>query len=62
VETALPQEGPHLVGIVTESDVVRKVLAEEADPAGLTAAEVMVCPLLTIGPERPMMEACHLQW
>jgi CBS domain-containing protein len=60
VESTVPKEGPRIAGIVTERDVVRRVLAKEGDPAGATAADVMATPLLTIAPDRPMMEACHL--
>ncbi|MGQ0666648.1 MAG: CBS domain-containing protein [Nitrospiraceae bacterium] len=60
VESAVPKEGLRIAGIVTERDVVWRVLAKEGDPAGTTAADVMVTPLLTIAPDRPMMEACHL--
>ena len=60
VESAIPKKGPRIAGIVTERDVVRRVLAKEGDPARMTAADVMVAPLLTIAPDRPMMEACHL--
>jgi CBS domain-containing protein len=60
VESAVPKEGLRIAGIVTESDVIRRVLAKEGDPARTTAADVMVAPLLTIAPDRPMMEACHL--
>ena len=60
VESAAPTGGPRIAGIVTESDIIRRVLAEGKDPARMTAAEVMVAPLLTIAPDRPMMDACHL--
>lgn len=60
VESAVPKEGPRIAGIVTESDLVRRVLAKERDPARTTAGEVMMAPLLTITPDRPRMEACHL--
>jgi CBS domain-containing protein len=60
VESAVPKVGPRIVGIVTERDVIWRVLAKEGDPAEMTTADVMVAPLLTIAPDRPMMEACHL--
>lgn len=60
VESAVPKEGPRIAGIVTETDLVRRVLAQDRDPEATTATDIMVAPLLTIAPDRPMLEACHL--
>lgn len=49
-----------IVGIVTETDLVRKVLVQGLDPSRMTAAQVMASPLLTIAPDRPMLDASHL--
>ncbi|HSN04367.1 MAG TPA: CBS domain-containing protein [Nitrospira sp.] len=49
-----------MVGIITETDLVRKVLAQGLDPARATAGQVMASPLLTIAPDRPMLDASHL--
>ena len=50
----------HIAGIITESDLVRKVLGQGLDPARTTAAQVMASPLLTIAPDRPMLDASHV--
>lgn len=49
-----------LAGIVTETDLVTKVLAQERDAAATRASEIMSHPLLTIAPDRPMIDASHL--
>jgi signal-transduction protein with cAMP-binding, CBS, and nucleotidyltransferase domain len=47
-------------GIVTETDLTRKVLAKGMDPSLTRADQVMTGPLLTITPDRPMLDASHL--
>lgn len=49
-----------VIGIVTETDLVRKVVAQGRDAAQTTVSEVMASPLITIAPDRPMLEASHL--
>lgn len=45
------------IGIITEGDVVRKVIAEYTDPKSARASDVMSQPLVTIGPEVNVSEA-----
>ena len=47
-------------GIVTETDLTRKVLAKGMDPSLTRVDQVMTGPLLTITPDRPMLDASHL--
>jgi CBS domain-containing protein len=47
-------------GIVTETDLVRKVLAKGIHPFLATVVQIMTSPLLTITPDRPMLDASHL--
>jgi signal-transduction protein with cAMP-binding, CBS, and nucleotidyltransferase domain len=47
-------------GIVTETDLIRKVLAKGIDPSLAVADQIMTSPLLTITPDRPMLDASHL--
>lgn len=49
-----------IVGILTETDLVRKVLAQGLDADRTPAGQVMASPLLTIAPDRPMVDASHL--
>jgi|CXWL01.1.fsa_nt_gi CBS domain-containing protein len=47
-------------GIVTETDLIRKVLAKGIDPSLTMVDRIMTSPLLTIAPDRPMLDASHL--
>lgn len=47
-------------GIVTETDLIRKVLAKGIDPSPAKVDQIMTSPLLTITPDRPMLDASHL--
>ena len=47
-------------GIVTETDLLRKVLAKGMDPLLTRMDQIMTSPLLTIAPDRPMLDASHL--
>ena len=47
-------------GIVTETDLTRKVLAKGMDPSLTMVDRIMTSPLLTITPDRPMLDASHL--
>ncbi len=49
-----------LPGIVTETDLVRKVLAAGLDPTVTMVDQVMAGPILTITAERSMLDASHL--
>jgi CBS domain-containing protein len=57
VESGDPQRGP--IGIVTETDLVRKVLANGADPAVTMVDQVMNSPIVTIAGDRSMLDASH---
>jgi malate dehydrogenase (oxaloacetate-decarboxylating) len=48
------------VGIVTERDLVRKVLAENIDPSKVFVTDIMTSPLITIDPDSTMSEAARL--
>lgn len=61
VEAVAPAEGQdEVAGIVTETDLVQKVLAERREPTRTTVAQVMTSPVLAITPDRPMLDAAHL--
>ncbi len=58
VESGDPKRGP--IGIVTETDLVRKVLAKGVDPAVTMVDRVMSRPPLTIAAECSMLDASHM--
>ena len=47
------------LGIITESDLVRRVLAKNILPSKLTAKEVMSTPLITLEPDETLTEAAR---
>jgi len=47
-------------GIVIETDLIRKVLAKGMDSSLTRVDQIMTSPLLTITPDRPMLDASHL--
>lgn len=51
------QEKP--LGIITEKDLVTRVLAKNIQPSKLTAKEVMTSPLITVDPEENLSEAAR---
>jgi CBS domain-containing protein len=49
-----------IVGIITETDLVRKVIAQGLNASQTTVTQVMASPLLTITPDRSMLDASQL--
>jgi CBS domain-containing protein len=47
-------------GIVTETDLIQKLLAKGMDSSLARVEQIMTSPLLTITPDRPMLDASHL--
>lgn len=47
-------------GIVTEWDLVSKVLAAEKDPKKLSLGQVASTPLITVDPDKDLIEASEL--
>jgi len=47
------------LGIITERDLVKRVLAKNAKASKLAAKEVMTSPLITIDPDRTLAEAAR---
>jgi signal-transduction protein with cAMP-binding, CBS, and nucleotidyltransferase domain len=55
-----PHNDCRIAGIVTETDLVSKVLAPGRVPSSTGMQEIMSSPLITIEPNRPMLDASHL--
>lgn len=53
-------QGGEPVGIVTERDLVGKVLARDEKPSSISVGEIMSSPLTTISPETDVMKAAQL--
>ena len=48
------------VGIITNTDVIRKVVADGKDPRRIVVSDVMNSPLLTIGPNEDVDDAARV--
>ncbi|HIQ29766.1 MAG TPA: CBS domain-containing protein [Candidatus Caldiarchaeum subterraneum] len=58
--SALVSEEGRITGIVTERDILYKVVAEERDPREVKLGDVMSKPLITVSPETKVAEAISL--
>jgi CBS domain-containing protein len=54
------QRQGEIVGIVTESDIVRKVLGASLLPEKISVEEIMSAPIIGIEENRPIIEAADL--
>ncbi len=52
--------GDKFLGIITDTDLVRRVVAAGLDPAETKAGEVMSSPILTIDSEKSLLDANDL--
>ena len=57
VSCAVITQGGAAIGIVTERDLVSKVLADAVDPRNVLVRDIMSTPLITISPNATMTEA-----
>lgn len=48
------------IGLVTESDIIRKVVAKDLKASEVKVSEIMTKNLITIEPESEIREAAHL--
>lgn len=60
VESLLVSNREHIVGIVTESDIVKKVIGTDRSPYIVPVKEVMSSPVIGIEERRPLTEAADL--
>ncbi len=48
------------IGIITERDIIGKVLAQERDPKCVTVTEIMSSPIITIDPDDDLVTASNV--
>lgn len=60
ISCAVVVEGSTALGIVTERDLVTKVMGEDIDPAKVLVRDIMSTPLVTINPEASIEDASKL--
>ncbi len=53
----LIETGGEIIGVITEADLVRKVVAEGVSPDNVQARTIMSSPLLTIDAEKTILDA-----
>ncbi len=54
------KEHDHIVGIVTETDLVRKVMSMNRKPESTSVASVMSAPVICINQDRPIWDVADL--
>ena len=47
------------IGLITERDIVTRIVAKDIQPSKVTAREIMSTPLITIDPEEKLFEAAR---
>ena len=57
---AVVVQGKAAIGIVTERDLVSKVMGDALDPSKVLVRDIMSTPLITVGPQATMTEAAEL--
>ena len=60
VGSLLVKKGKDAVGILTETDIVQKVVAEGLDPSTTVVGDIMSTPLLTVEAKQSVVEADEL--
>jgi CBS domain-containing protein len=60
VESVLVSDRERIVGIVTESDIVKKVVGSDRSPYFIPIEEIMSSPVVGIEERRPLTEAADL--
>ena len=60
IRSVLVEHDRHIVGIVTESDIVRKVVGTDQKPSLFPIATIMSAPVIGIDERRPITEAADL--
>jgi len=53
-------ENEKIIGIITESDIIRKIVATGNDPAGTLIEQVMTENVITLDIEKDLGDACQL--
>jgi signal-transduction protein with cAMP-binding, CBS, and nucleotidyltransferase domain len=60
IGSVLVKRDNHIVGIVTESDIIRRVIAVERIPYYVPVEEIMSSPVIGIDRQRPIIEAADM--
>ena len=60
VGSVLVKDNHSLLGIVTESDIVRKAVAAHKSPGEVSAVDIMTTRIITVSPEKDIFEAINI--
>jgi CBS domain-containing protein len=60
ISSLLVTNGKEIVGILTDTDMVRRVVAAGVDTLTTTAGKIMSAPILTIEEDKPVLDASDL--
>ena len=60
IGSVLVEQDGHLVGIVTETDIIRKVVGAGKLPSFVKTGSIMSSPVVTIRDREPLVEVAHL--
>jgi CBS domain-containing protein len=60
VSSVLVESDDMIVGIVTERDIVRKIVAEGFDPSKVLLQDIMTSPLIVVSPDATVEDASKL--
>ena len=57
VSTIIVTENKKPIGIITDSDIIKQIVAKNLKPSEVKVEDIMSSPLVTIGPDEDMLEA-----
>lgn len=60
IPVAASGEGGRLAGVITDRDIVIRVVARGRNPSEIPASEIMSSPVFTVTPETSEQELCRL--
>ena len=60
VDSAIITEGEKPVGVITERDILYKVVLKKFDPSKVKLREIMSTPIIKVSPETPLREALKI--
>lgn len=59
IDSVIVMEKDRGAGIVTDRDIIAKIVAEGKDPRQITVSDIMTAPVITIGPEADIDDAAR---
>jgi CBS domain-containing protein len=60
IGSVIVSDRDHAIGIITEEDIVRRLVAQQKDAKKTTAREIMSSPIIHVTPETPLTDAMRV--